>query len=74
MASTVTVSVAFTSWPEAVREVADMFMLPVLVMVMPVASVSVPTVDSALESATGANIAVATKAIKKAKIPRAKYL
>ena len=72
MASTVTVSVAFTSWPEAVREVADMFMLPVLVMVMPVASVRVPTEDSAEELAIGIRAAEEMKARRKVKMPKVK--
>ena len=66
-------SFAFTIWPAEVRLLADMLMLPVLVTVMPVASVSVPTDDSALELAIGTSDADDTNASKNAKIPKTKY-
>ena len=74
MASTVTVSVFFTSWPEDVRELAERLRLPVLLIVMPVASVRVPTDDSALELDIGIRAAEEMKANKNAKIPSVKYL
>ena len=74
MASTVTVSVFFTSWPEDVRELAERLRLPVLLIVMPVASVRVPTDDSALVLDIGIKAAEEMKARRKVKMPKVKYL
>ena len=56
------------------RELAERERSPVLLIVMPVASVRVPTVDSALELDIGIKAAEEMKARRKAKMPKVKYL